>query len=628
MAQKAESPDNSYEIDGKIDFMTLTDAGPLLVGHGKGLMGIDPDHDQPVFDFRDYGRIEEDELDIIPLTPYVIVDRGNAEREGLRSIVSDFSSKTKKAVIDIISGKTLFASEESGWQLMAHARIFLPDNKLVVVGNRGVKEDNLLAAGIYDLETGEQEGFVNLDPKSDRQIRSRPESSGEPFLVGDKLYVPTTKNVICANITDGSILWTSDVKNINRMEVDPSGEEIYGFEERNGKNTRIHKFGTDGKQLWDRERKIRGIVSRFQILPKGIAVVSDLIPSEGGGFVGKVTKSMARAESDIAFLNAQDGSDLWEKAPKTKGYVQHFYVMEDGILFGIHEGGINKISFDGTPLFKKPLKTGEDIKTMATTPQGVIYITSTDVNIIDLQTGDPVWKKPFKYKKAELVTDTYDAQNNRYLISTGKELIAIDENTGDVATLTDIKLEKKEVPNNLEIRKDGVFLSSDQNVLMLDSGGSTLFHNHYKAPGKSAAGAILAGIGTVASAAASVAASASAQANRQVNFAGTNMATIGDYTGTGKAYLRASENFADVASASFQEMTKRFTATSATENDLFILTEVDGAAGLIKVSKDSGNIGKEIRLKDKKPEYLVDEFGGFLYYQADNRTLYAYDLNK
>ena len=78
--------------------------------------------------------------------------------------------------------------------------------------------------------------------------------------------------------------------------------------------------------------------------------------------------------------------------------------MEDGILFGIYEGGINKVSFDGKTLFKKPLKTGENILTMAETPQGLLYITSEDANIVNLNTGDQVWSKPLKYRRADYVS--------------------------------------------------------------------------------------------------------------------------------------------------------------------------------------------------------------------------------
>ncbi|MEE3244289.1 MAG: hypothetical protein VX226_06505, partial [Bacteroidota bacterium] len=62
-------------------------------------------------------------------------------------------------------------------------------------------------------------------------------------------------------------------------------------------------------------------------------------------------------------------------------------------------------------------------------------------------------------------------------------------------------------------------------------------------------------------------------------------------------------------------------------NAQFILTKLDDGTGLAKVSKAIGEIEKEIVLKDKKPEYKVDDNGGVLYYKADNKTIYAYNLN-
>ena len=86
--------------------------------------------------------------------------------------------------------------------------------------------------------------------------------------------------------------------------------------------------------------------------------------------------------------------------------------------------------------------------------------------------------------------------------------------------------------------------------------------------------------------------------------------------------------FASIGSASFDYMSKRFKATSATENAQFILTKLDDGVGLVKINKDTGSKEKEIILKDKKPVYEVDDYGGVLYYQADNSTIQAFDLKK
>jgi len=604
-AQKKDQPDLTYDLGGKIEFMNLTDAGVLIVAGGGGLAGIKPGEATPHFIFQEYGKVKQEELEFVPLSPYVIVNQG-----GMLG--------SKKTVIDVVSGKVLFATEENGWKLVAKARVFLPQNKLVVVGNRTRKENDMLAVGIYDLATGKQEGFSSLDSKAGkvRMGNSVPVSSGDPYLTGDKVLVPTSKNLVCADFKNGQILWEADLDKITWLVADNSGNEIYGFEERPNGDTRIHKVSSAGQQLWKQERKIKGKVTRFEILPQGLAVVSDVDNSDKKGIAGKLAGA---SESKIGFLSAATGEDLWEKAPKTKGFVQHFYIMEDGILFGIYEGGINKISFEGNALFKKPLKTGENIHTMALTPQGLIYITDTDADIINLSTGESIWSKPIKYKKAKAVASGYDKSHQRYLISTGEEVVAIDERTGDISTFAAVAFKEKEAPGALAMRDGGILLTSSQNLMMLDFEGKERFHAYHKSPGQS--GFIKAATGVLAVASMAMSAAAAYQGGRYGHYAGSNM--LNSYGEEMKAYQ---EGFANIASASFAEMNKRFRATAATENAQFILTDLEGGVGLVRVSKDTGEIEKEIVLRDKKPEYQVDELGGMLYYKSKSNEISAFKL--
>ncbi len=75
-------------------------------------------------------------------------------------------------------------------------------------------------------------------------------------------------------------------------------------------------------------------------------------------------------------------------------------------------------------------------------------------------------------------------------------------------------------------------------------------------------------------------------------------------------------------------MSKRFKSTSATKDAQFMLSKLDDGVGLIKINKDPGKPVKEIILNDKKTEYEVDEWGGFLYYKASGGTVNAYDLKQ
>ena len=593
-----ETPDYSYDLGAKINDMTITQGGTVVVATNDGLVGIKPGEDKVLFNYTEYGKVKPEELKFVPLSPYVVV--GQTGFGGLQ---------TKSAVIDYMSGEVLFSTEKNGWKAIGMSEVLMPQNKLIVSGQRRAKEKYAQAVAIYDLSTGEQISLYKF--KGSRQ------AMGVPLVLSDGVIIPTTKGLLKVDMNSGNVLWENELKYIGWMVASEDEKDIYAFASTsNKKNTKIYKIGSNGQSTWADERKVKGNVSNFEILPQGLAVVSDVADSGKKG-LGKL--AAAKAESKIALLNKANGEDLWEKAPKTKGYVQHFYIMDDGILFGIKEGGINKISYDGKTLFKKPLKTGENILTMAETPQGLIYITSEDANIVNLNTGEQVWSKPLKFKRADVVSSTFDQKNDRYLIAADEKIFAIDSKSGSSEILAEADFEGKEDPTSLEVRNGGILLTSDQNMMLLDWEGKTNWHEYHRAPGKSAFGAILAGAMAVASTTMAMEASARAGANRNY---------LGQYNQYGAQMKRTADMFAAIGTASFNEMAKRFKATSATENAQFVLTKLDDGVGLVKLNKDTGAVEKEIVLKDKKPAYKVDEFGGYLYYKPNDKTIYTYNLNK
>lgn len=615
-AQKAEAPEYTYDLGATINEMTLTIGGILIAATNDGLVGIDPKQSAPVFIFNNFGKLKPEETDFIPASPYIVVSQGaDSKFAGL--------TKTKRAVINYITGKVIFNSETDNWNQIYTCNVVLPQNKLIVSGiqKEGDKFEKITPkVAVYDLGTQKLDYSFFLD-KPGRVGMARDFSvTGVPLLLKSMLIIPTAQGLL-AKSHKGDDLWECKIKGVNWMVSDVSEKEIYGFETTtNGKNTRIHKIGSNGAELWKDDRKVQGNVSNFQILPQGIAVVSD--KSSGGS----TSVFAASDESEIAFLSASSGEDLWDKAPKTKGWVQHFYVQDDGILFGIQQGGINKISFDGQTLFKKPLKTGENIMVMAQSPNGLIYITSEDANIVDLKTGDQVWNKPLKYKNSAAVASTYDSVKKRYLIAADGDIFAIDANSGDVSDLAKVKFEEKEVANTMEMRNGNMFLSSSQNVAMLGGDGKEIFHEYYKSPSQSGFIKVLSGVVAVAATGLAMAHAAKAGMNRTNSYGSSN--DLSNYNDYGKENKMAADMFASIGDAAFDVMSKRFKATAATENAQFILTKLDDGVGLVKVNKDTGKVDKEIVLKDKKPEYQVDEIAGVLYYKANDKTIYAYNLQK
>jgi hypothetical protein len=152
---------------------------------------------------------------------------------------------------------------------------------------------------------------------------------------------------------------------------------------------------------------------------------------------------------------------------------------------------------------------------------------------------------------------------------------------------------------------------------MLNFDGSKKFQEYYKSPGRSTFGKIMGGVMAVASTALLVAESARAGANKN---------SLGQYNETGREANRNAELFAALSTASFDYMSTRFKASSATKDAQFILTKLDDGVGLVVVNKDSGKSEKQIVLQDKKPEYIVDDFGGMLYYKSNGSTIQAFNL--
>jgi PQQ-like domain len=594
---QAQSPDNQYNFEGQVKWMMLTESGVLVASTGEALVGIKPNETTPFFKIDRLKRVKEENLEPVPGTPYLIIKP--------RGIIQH------TAVIDVVKGKMVFDSKGEDWKGGVTSRHFIGPEMMFVV-NGMHKEEGMgkykQGIGLYDLKTGK---LVNIFERRATNLMV-----GRPDIMGSNIIIPGVKNVECYDIATGAVKWTSDVKNATSITSNDDSNEVYAFRTKGG-NTVVYKIdATSGRLLWQEGNKLKGALARYEFTKAGLAVVTS-IDNSGKKGLGKLAS--AKSQSKIYLLDSNSGADLWDKSPKTKGFVSHFYVEENGILFGVASGGLNKISFNGVPQWKKPLKTGANIQLMARVPSGVLYISGSDTDIIDMSTGESVFGKPIKYKKSKSVASTFDEQRNRFLITCSDGVYEIDGENGEFNLInSDFKFEGKEDPTDIEVRERGILLSSSQNLTMLDFNGGENWHKYHRAPGKSAFSVVLLAAVTAASTYASAANSF---------LAGSSSVSLGPYSSTTTYYNQQADNWNELGDAAFTEMAKRFKASKATENAAFILTKVDGGVGLVKVDKDSGDILNEILLKDKNPMYEVDEFAGFLYF-GKGSNIFAYDLNK
>ncbi len=596
-AQKAQTPDFKYNL-GSIKWMKMTDAGTFLVSTSNGIYGIKPNEAQPAFLFDKRKNIKEENFHLQPGTPYAMF------------VANGMNGKT--FVLDVVTGKVLFDSKADGFTFIYSRNYVLPENKLVINGIRKLN-GKLRGAGntlaVYDLSTGKEEYTIRL--KANNHV------SGQPKIFNGKLIVPRTKGLDMLDLATGKILWSAKLKNIGFVNI--KDDAIYAFQnDKNKKKSTVYKVSASGEILWAKGNKLKGLAAQVEILPEGIAILAhkNKRVNIAKGFSGARMINVPE-KSYIYFLDKNTGKDLWEKAPKVKSVVTHFYALKDGILFGQSAGGINKIKFNGTPLWRKPLKTGAGIITLAKTDKGLLYITGSDANIVDENSGDSVLGKKLKYKKSKAVASTYDKVNKRFLLSCSAGLYSIDANSGKVKIIAKPKFGGKEMPTSIEMRGENILLTSSQNMMLLDAKGKEIYKEFYKAPGTSTFGKILGA--AVAISAATLAASASYSA-------GANRTSFGRYNSHGSKMNNYSKGFAGIAGASFGVISKRFKASAQTQNDKFILTKLKSGVGLVKLNKNDGKKIKEILLKDKKPTYKINSIDRILYYKANKKTIYAYKI--
>lgn len=101
------------------------------------------------------------------------------------------------------------------------------------------------------------------------------------------------------------------------------------------------------------------------------------------------------------------------------------------------------------------------------------------------------------------------------------------------------------------------------------------------------------------------------------------------YYGSSQNYW-ANKNRVNVIRDYSAFVSKRFSATSSTGQYVYILTNVqagkDKGAGLVGVNLDTGESNRQVMLKDKTPDYKVDEIFGRVFNIRDGKELMAYPV--
>jgi hypothetical protein len=191
-----------------------------------------------------------------------------------------------------------------------------------------------------------------------------------------------------------------------------------------------------------------------------------------------------------------------------------------------------------------------------------------------------------------------------------------------------IKFEGKEAPQNIEIRDNGILVSSSQNLALVGFDGKIAYQKYFEAPREPGIIRALQYAQSVRASyvsAAAYSASASFQSAGQQAKASDDPSSAAIYQGIGGAYGELGNAYSDFAKKSWQAASARFKATQNADNYTVILTKQDKNNVLVNVNKITGATEGTIDLgNDNAPNYTMDGVTGIVFYSSGSGAVVGY----
>ena len=658
IAQNAN--DWTKTFPSKIKWYKITDAGVLVVGTNDALYGISPTDGKEIWKNDDIENIQEGNYDPIEGTPYIVL-----AKRGLM--------KSSNKIVDVVTGKEVANTKDLGLAAVTKRIHLIKSNAVLFYGIGSTGKPTLMKVNLADgTKAWEQQ---KLFEKNSEQIVSE---AGE---AADGIFLATNKNIYKLNSQTGESLYSVDMKSdlpvaapkeekkagiMGSLRNKMPGAGMFGMGKKidEGANEAVTMTSADffqkdnpaiiyfwnqdvltafnvadGKEVWKRF-ELPSPVTNILYDSRGMLVATSEKTKEdeakanksGGGLIGNLKRSSAgkKNRASLLMFDMNTGAQKWDSDVDLQGDVMAYKLVNNKLILATaRDQGTNFISIvnldEGKSITKKPLSIKGAIRDLQIVPTGLYYRTEDQINILDMETGDKTWKKGLSVKNC-----VGDNENDKVGYVYADEIIhKVDFEKGDISDwVTGVKFDGKEDPGSLQVRTNGVLLTSDQNVRLYSFDGKQAWHTYEPAPGRTMAGKMLSGLGGLASS--MVAAQQMAQ-SAQLSYAkGYYGSTSPSLDNSIKNANANASNFAGAAASSFASISKRFKATKEANNYMAILTNFGKSnnakdAGVMMIDKTTGKEIRRITFGDKKdPDYKLDELGRVVYYKADGNEIQGF----
>lgn len=604
MAQKTEP---GFEIKtGDVvsipKFMIQASTGELITGNDFKLMGIDADKKTVVWENKDFSGLEEADLTVIDGTPFIKIERQNK---------LSIAKNRNTFILQATNGEVVYDSKDEG--IKVRSTIFIPQLGGLLMK---VVKDGFLSASFIDAKTTKEVWKVQLGKEKADEMAifslarlfnlQMGKHRRTPIVDAAGTLVLVYKKKIYAVAKSGTVLWKKSYdENINGAYLSTDRKSLFI-----GYNKFIDKLNTaHGNSELKEPIKMRDELNG--ITPMG----NDYIVYNRAG---------------INIMDAA-GNMKWKKDAWLSNIAEVRYTST-GIL------GIQSALDDETALFWLD-NTGNKVWVQQITggfmlaeptANGVMYVTTQRANTLTYEKGKDVWNRDIKLKG--IPNFGADTANKILYAYAGETLHAFNfyDNTYKLVA-DDLPLQKfneEEEQLTFDFRNNGstIVISSKQNVVSIQAAdGKINYNNYFKDIGniKKQLKKDLAVSGQLYGAAIATKAAADITRGIAKGFVGEEGAVSQFDNGFNSLSTGTQINVA--ATQLFGVAAKRYLASQATKENLYILSQMPEGNGLLVWNKEKGVSTKKIYFGDTTPVFVVDEATDRIYVMVGN-VLKAYDL--
>jgi outer membrane protein assembly factor BamB len=501
-------------------------------------------------------------------------------------------SDTRIILIDPVLGREIF---DTGTESVRFEEVFLPEglNTLFITADNGKLKRKYMYA--VDLLSGTLKWAKDIDEGSSKAKRFF-QAAGIGVAVEqyrtmladyeNKVLFINNKKVTRFNPEDGEVLWEKEMSNpISGATVVPDKKILF----LNYVSQRVLELINvdDGSKILPKPLKAGG--SFIAIKPHG----DDALVITSGG---------------LNIFDFATNSLKWKKSPST-GYVSKYWIFDNGFLtINETQPDYSYVYFVDTTGQKAWHRYVSKLNVCDICERGLFYATSSNINIMDFNNQGK------------------DAWTNNLSITSNKAHYHYNADTQELIMLIESKLFGRELPSKLysfdmekyeykllngeivfddqEGAKQGITVDETgsgyiaytaQNLILFDKEGKIIYHKNYPL----------------------------------VGFFGDVPVRRPGFSGLLSDALFGQKQ--QIAYFSAQEAGLRKTATTATQDRLFIMTEcADAYEGkkypcIVAVEKATGNELSRLEIKDVNPLYIVDTIDSRFYLLA-GAELVCYEL--